>query len=290
MNELRYQRPTSQVEAVQLLSQDGARPLAGGTDLIPQLREGRVAAASVVDLKHVPGFTTLARRADGSWRIGAAVTVGQLGRDAVFAREHAALLAAARLIGSLQIQNRASLGGNLCNAAPSADASPMLIALDAVAVVASAAGERRIPARSVAVAPGRTSLAPGEVLVALELPALPQASAGCYLRFTPRREMDIAIAGAAARLDLGPDGRIAVARIALASVAPTPLPVPSAEAVLQGEQPTAEVIAAAAATASRDCSPISDTRGSADYRRELVTVLTRRALMQCAQRLGVPLP
>lgn len=286
VHDFEYQRPSCLAEALELLARDGARPLAGGTDLIPQLREGRNRLQHVVDLKHAPEFAALERGGDGAWRIGAAVAVGRLARETAFAREHAALLDAARLIGSLQIQNRASLGGNLCNAAPSADAVPLLMALDAVAVVAGPAGERRVPAGDIPVAPGRTSLAPGEVLVALELPPPARRSAARYLRFTPRREMDIAVAGAGVRLDLAEDGRIGAARVVLASVAPTPLPVPAVDAMLVGEVPTAELMAAAAALAAQHCRPISDTRGSAGYRRDLVAVLTRRALADCARRLG----
>lgn len=289
MQELRYERPSTVAEAAGLLARDGARALAGGSDLIPQLREGRRQAAVMVDLKHVPALVAIERHANGGFRIGAAASIARLGAHAEFARVHQFLLASAQLIGSLQIQSRATLGGNLANAAPSADAVPLLIALEAAAELASPSGTRTVACSDVPIAPGRTALATGEMITALLLPPLPERTAARYLRFTPRREMDIAIAGSGVRLTLGTDGHIASARIVLASVAPVPLRATAAEALLTGERPGARVFAAAAAKAAEEARPISDTRGSADYRRELVAVLTRRALTDCASQLGVPL-
>lgn len=289
MHELHYDRPISLPEAVALLARDGARALAGGTDVIPQLREGRRTASRLVDLKHVPQLSRIERLPDGGWRIGAAARISRLAADAALAQEHAALIDAARLIGSLQIQNRASLGGNLCNAAPSGDAVPLLIALSATAEIAGPNGTRTVPAESVPTGPGRNSLAPGEIVTALLLPAKPERSAARYLRFTPRREMDIAIAGAGTMLTLDASGRIAAARIVLASVAPVPLRVERAEALLVGAPPGEALFAAVGAKAAQDSRPIDDTRGSAEYRRELVSVLVRRALADCAQQLGATL-
>lgn len=286
MQELEYERPTTIAEAATLLAADGARALAGGTDLIPQMREGRRIVSRVVDLKHIPALTTLERTSAGGWRIGAGLGIGRLGGSVEFAAEHAALLDAARLIGSLQVHNRASLGGNLCNAAPSADAVPLLIAIGAQAIIVGTAGTRTVPVEAIPAGPGRTTLAPGELVAAIELPPLPRRSAARYLRFTPRREMDIAVAGAGVSLTLGPDGKITAARIVLASVAPIPLRVEKAEDLLIGALPTQSVFTAAGDEAAREARPISDTRGSAEYRRELVAVLTRRALTECAQRLG----
>lgn len=275
--------------AVAVLAHDGARPLAGGTDLIPQVREGRRSVAHVVDVKRVPELKQLTRSPDGSWRIGAAVSVGELGRDAAFAREHAPLLEAARLIGSLQIQNRAGLGGNICNAAPSADGVPILICLGAEAEIAGLSGRRRIPVAAVGIAPGRTSLAPADILVAIHLPPAAPRSGAKYLRFTPRREMDIAIAGAAAWFALDTNGTIADARIVLASVAPTVLSADGASARLVGHRPTEALFDDVTAAAAAEARPISDSRGSADYRRDLVAVLTRRALAACAVQAGLAL-
>ena len=291
MQDIRYERPATVDAAVALLHSGQARLLAGGTDLIPQLREGRRAADVVVDLKHIRELTALTHLSDGGWLIGAAVSVGQLGRDAVFAEMHTALLESARLIGSLQVQNRASLGGNLCNAAPSADAVPLLICLGADAEIAGPGGRRRrLPVEKLATAPGRTTLEAGEMLVAIVLPPKPARMAAKYLRFTPRREMDIAVAGSGVMIRLDAAGAIAEARITLASVAPVPLRAANAEASLIGARPSKPLFEAAGQRAAAEARPISDTRGSADYRRELVAVLTRRALLDCATQLGIAAP
>ena len=286
MQELTYARPATVEDAVRLLQEDGARGLAGGTDLVPQLREGRRHASRIVDLKHVPELTAILRRPDGGWRIGAAASITNLGRHAALLAEHGALVRSARLIGSLQVQARASLGGNLANAAPSADAVPLVCALEADLTLAGPHGRRTVPATAFATGPGRTVLAAGEMIVSIDLAPLPPRSAACYMRFTPRREMDIAVAGSGAVVRLDGDGRIAGARIVLASVAPTPLTATAAAAVLLGERPSAALFAEAGARPAREARPISDTRGSAEYRRELARVLTYRALAQCAQELG----
>jgi xanthine dehydrogenase FAD-binding subunit len=287
VQEMTHYAPDSVAAAVAALAHDGARALAGGTDLIPQLREGRRSTAHVVDLKQIPELKRLTRNVDGSWTIGAAVSVGELGRNPAFAREHAPVLEAARLIGSLQIQNRAGLGGNICNAAPSADGVPILLCLGAEADIVGPHGRRRCPVAAVGVAPGRTSLEPSEFLLSIHLPALAPRSGAKYLRFTPRREMDIAIAGVAAWFKCAADGTIADARIALASVAPTVMVAATASQQLLGQLPSDAIFAAAAAAAAAEARPISDARGSADYRRELVAVLTRRALAACAIQAGI---
>jgi carbon-monoxide dehydrogenase medium subunit len=285
-----YERPTTVDEAVACLAADGARALAGGTDLIPQVREGRRRVGRIVDLKHVPELTAIRRTADGAWTIGAAVSVAALGAHASFAVEHTGLLASARLVGSLQVQSRASLGGNLCNAAPSADAVPLLVSLAAEAEIAGSAGRRRLPVGEVATGPGRTALRPGELVVALHLPPRRHREAARYLRFTPRREMDIAIAGAGAVLRLDARGAIEEARITLASVAPVPLRADAAAKSLVGRSPDAAAFEEAARLAADAATPISDTRGSAEYRRELVAVLTRRALMACRDEIAAGEP
>ena len=246
MHEIFFHVPTSVADAVALLQRHGGRPLSGGSDLIPQMREGRREVAHVVDLKRIPELVEISKLADGSWQIGAAATIGQLARDAVFAAEHGALLAAAQLIGSLQIQNRASLGGNICNAAPSADAVPLLICLDAEAEIAAPDGRRRVPVAAIPAAPGRTTLEPSAILVSILLPAMRPRASVKYLRFTPRREMDIAIAGSAAGFAVDADGVISHARITLASVAPVPLIAESAQKSLIGSRPSMASFAAAA--------------------------------------------
>lgn len=265
MRELDFHGPTTVEAAVALLAGVEARPLAGGTDLIAQVREGRRMVARAVDLKRIPELTTLDQAADGGWRIGAATTIAALGRDARFAATHPGLLEAARMIGSLQIQARASLGGNICNAAPSADAVPILVCLDAQAEIAGPGGRRRIPVTAFATGPGKTALGPGELLVAVHIPPRSERSAARYLRYTPRREMDIAVAGSAAFLELDAAGGIVDARIALASVGPTVIRAEMAARALIGKPATSDAFARAGREAAAEARPISDARGSAEY-------------------------
>lgn len=285
MQTFEYLRPETVDAAVAALMDGDARALAGGTDLVPQIREGRRHATRIVDLKHIGEVTAISIRDDGSVSIGAAATATTVARHPAIAGAFPAIAQSARLIGSLQVQNRASLGGNICNAAPSADAVPALIAHAARAVVAGRSGRREVDLSELLRGPGRTSLEPGELLVAIVLPPPAPRSAASYLRFTPRREMDIAIAGAAAWIDLDARGAIAAACIVLASVAPTAIRAPSAEAKLIGERPTPALLAEAGRLAAQDARPISDTRGSADYRRTLVCVLTARALTECIAQI-----
>jgi carbon-monoxide dehydrogenase medium subunit len=292
MQAFSYERPRTVEDASRLLAGGRARALAGGTDLIPQLREGRREAGTIVDLKQIGELGAIVRTPDKGWRIGAAVSVRKLGADGDLARDYPGLIEAAQLIGSLQVQSRATLGGNLCNGAPSADAVPLLMSIEARVEIAGKGGRRTVSMDSLPLGPGKIALAPDELLVAIMLPARPTRSAARYLRFTPRREMDIAIAGAGVAVTLGAGGEIASARITLASVAPVPLRATRAEARLVGERPTAALLAEAGQIAAGEAKPISDTRASADYRRELVAVLTRRALDACVAEasIGGPTP
>jgi CO/xanthine dehydrogenase FAD-binding subunit len=282
-----YERPETIEEAVAAMRGGDARALAGGTDLIPQLREGRRRAGRVVDLKRIPELSAISALPDGGVAIGAAANATVVSRHAGVAGTYPAVAQSARLIGGVQIQNRASLGGNICNAAPSADAVPALLCHRARAVVAGSNGRRELAMEEVFKGPGKTSLGPGELLVAILLPPAEPRSAAKYLRFTPRREMDIAIAGAGTWIRLDAQGAIAEARIVLASVGPTPMRALSAERSLVGERPTRALLEEAGRLAAGDARPISDTRGSADYRRSLVAVLTARALGDCCRQLGL---
>jgi CO/xanthine dehydrogenase FAD-binding subunit len=287
LQEFVYERPATIAEAVAAMRGGDARALAGGTDLIPQLREGRRRAARVVDLKYVPEMTAIAALPDGGFSIGAATNATALSRHAGILAGYSAVAQSACLIGGVQVQNRASLGGNICNAAPSADAVPALLCCAARAVIAGEGGRRELPVEELFKGPGKTNLAPGELLVSILLPPPAPRSAAKYLRFTPRREMDIAVAGAGTWLRLDVDGTIAEARIVLASVGPTPVRAPSAERRLAGERPSPALLVEAGRLAAGDARPISDTRGSADYRRSLVAVLTARALADCCRQLGI---
>lgn len=285
VKEFAFSAPTTVAEAVALIA-GGAQPLAGGTDLIVQMREGRRAVGHVVDLKRIPALTRIDRLADGSLSIGAALSVTKMAAYPALAA-YPAVIEAGRMIGSYQIQNRASIGGNVCNAAPSADAIPALICLGARARIAGPEGMREAPIEALFERPGKTRLGTAELLQAIVLPQPPGRSAAKYIRFTPRREMDIAVAGAGTYLRLDAGGAITEARVSLASVAPTPIRSPKAEQRLIGAKPSAVLFDEAGRLAAEDARPISDTRGSAAYRRELIRVLTRRALADCCAQLGI---
>lgn len=286
-----YHRPATLRDALRLLAQQETgtelRPLAGGTDLIPQWREGRRTAAGMLDLKFIPELTASEFSSETGARIGAALPCADLYAQPWLAKQYPALDDAVRLIGGWQIQNRASLGGNLCNASPSADGVPALIVSGALAEIIGAAGSREMAVEDFCTGPGQTILQPGELLRAFSLPAPVPHSGSAYLRFTPRAEMDIALCGAAVWLALDATGRISDARIALGAVAPTAIRAPAAEALLRRNKPDEALLAAAAAAAMAAARPISDPRASADYRRHLVGVLTRRALTLALARAGV---
>jgi CO/xanthine dehydrogenase FAD-binding subunit len=287
LQEFVYQRAQTLDEAVAALRDADARALAGGTDLVPQLREGRRRAARIVDIKQVPELIAISAMPDGGVSIGAGANATAVARHATVASRFPAVAQSAQLIGGVQVQNRASLGGNICNAAPSADAVPALICHAARARIAGPGGVREVVLEDLFEGPGRTSLAAGELLISIVLPAPTPRSAAKYLRFTPRREMDIAIAGAGSWIGLDASGAIAEARIVLASVGPTPLRAASAEAKFKGERPSRTLLEEAGRSAAADARPISDTRGTADYRRSLVAVLTARTLGDCCRQLGI---
>jgi CO/xanthine dehydrogenase FAD-binding subunit len=278
--------PRNVDEVLRVLSERGpdAKLLAGGTDLLPQMKNGLLKPACVVDLSGVERVRGL--QADArSLRVGAAVSARALERDPTTQRTYTSLAESGALVGSVQVRNLATLGGNLCNAAPSADMAPPLLALDAEAVIAGPKGERRIPVADFFTGVRRTVLAPDEVLLELAIPAPGPRSGGQYLRHTPRRELDIAVVGVASQLTLS-DGICSKARIALAAVAPVPLRARAAEQALEGKPVTPEAIERAAELAVGAAKPISDQRGSAEYRRHLVRVLTRRTLRTALTRAG----
>jgi carbon-monoxide dehydrogenase medium subunit len=256
-----------------------AKLVAGGTDLLPQLKNGQLKPACVVDLSGVERLRSLEPANGGGLRIGAAVTARTLERDPGVRARYPALAEGGALVGSVQIRNLATVGGHLC------DMAPPLLALDAEAVIAGPRGTRRTPLAAFFTGVRRTVLAPDELLIELVVPAPGPRSGGHYLRHTPRRELDIAVVGVASQLTLA-DGVCARARIALAAVAPTPVRATAAEQALEGQPVTAERIERAASLAAEAARPISDQRGSADFRRHLVRVLTRRTLTRALERAG----
>jgi CO/xanthine dehydrogenase FAD-binding subunit len=257
--------------------------VAGGTDLLPQMKNGLVKPRRVIDLSALPELKVIERLSDGGLRIGAGVSSRALELATPVKDDFTALAEGAGVVGSLQIRHLATLGGNLANAAPSADMAPPLLALDAECVIASARGQRRVPAADFFLGVRRTQLAPDELLVEIIIPAPGQGSGGTYVRHTPRRELDIAVVGVASQLTIR-DGQCTQARIALAAVAPVPLRAHAAEARLQNEAVTPSLIEEAAQLAVEASSPISDQRGSAEFRRHLVRVLTRRTLTTALER------
>jgi carbon-monoxide dehydrogenase medium subunit len=278
------QLPGSVDDCLKLLAERGreTKLLAGGTDLLPQLKNHLLKPARVIDLSGVARLRTLDSDGRGL-RVGAAVTARELERNPLVTKRYPALAESGALVGSVQVRNLATLGGNLCNAAPSADMAPPLLALDAEAVIAGPKGERRVPMTSFFVGVRQTVVGPDELLIELLVPDPGPHSGGTYVRHTPRRELDIAVVGVASQLTLS-NGVCTKARIALAAVAPTPVRATAAERSLEGQPVTPERIARAADLALEVAKPISDQRGSADFRRHLVKVLTRRTLSTALAR------
>jgi carbon-monoxide dehydrogenase medium subunit len=277
--------PGSVKECVQALAQHGAaaKLVAGGTDLLPQLKNHLLKPGVVVDLSGVGPLHALTLEG-GRLRVGAAVTARELERDKrLQAPQYRGLAESGALVGSVQVRHLATVGGNICNAAPSADMIPPLLALDAEAVIAGPRGERRVPLRDFITGVRKTVLGADELLVELVMADPGPRSGGAYLRHTPRRELDIAVVGVGSQVTLA-DGVCRKARIALAAVAPTPVHATAAERALEGQPLTAQKIEEAAALAVEAARPISDQRGSAEFRRHLVRVLTRRTLTTALAR------
>ncbi|WP_420445470.1 FAD binding domain-containing protein [Candidatus Poriferisodalis sp.] len=282
---MKYAAPTTIDEARALLAGDtDAIVFAGATDVVPQMRGGRPEPSMVIDLKKIDRLMSVSLEGD-TWHVGAAAPSSSLTGNAAFSADFPGLSEAAGLIGSDQIQNRSSLGGNLCNASPAADSVPALVVNDAVAVIAGAQGERRVPVADVVTGPGQTSLAHDEIVVCFELTRSAANTADAYLRLIPRTEMDIAVVGAGVRLTLDDDGTVSGAAVALGAVAPTVVRVPAAETALVGSRLDDASLAAAAAAASDACNPIDDKRGTINYRRQVTGVLTRRAARIAADRI-----
>jgi carbon-monoxide dehydrogenase medium subunit len=287
MRAIQYAAPESIRDAVALLNEYGARArvLAGGTDLIVQVREYVREIDVMVDGKQIPELMELSFHPEKGLTLGAAVPCYRIYGDSTVARQYPGLIDAVSLIGGTAIQGRASVGGNLCNSGPAGDSIPALIALSATARIVGPEGERSVPVEQFCTGPGRNVLRNNEMLVSLQLPPPRPHSGARYLRFIPRNEMDIAEVGAGSSVVLNAAGdRFESARIALGAVAPTPLFVEEAGRALAGQPVTDEAVAEAAAIAQAAARPITDMRGTAEHRRHLVGVLTRRALQGAIDR------
>lgn len=284
MLDFRYHRPTNVSDACALARRLGGHAafLAGGTELIPDYQRGRESAADLIALGDIAALRGISV-SHGALRIGSLTTVAELARSPLVERWLPALAEAARSLGSPQIRSRATVGGNFCRAVSCADLPPAALIADATLHIASPDGTRDVPAAKFFVDSRRTILAPGELLVEVRLPALSRSSGTSFERFGLRRGMSLAVASVAARIDLD-DGRIVGARAALGAVAPTPLLVREVEPLLRGERPSREAFARAAKACVAAARPISDIRGSAEFRREIVAVLAGRAFERAAAR------
>jgi carbon-monoxide dehydrogenase medium subunit len=285
MAELGYKAPDTLDAAVSLLARGGgkAKVFAGGTDVLVQLHGDLIDPELLVDIKNIPELRTIARE-NGGFRIGAAVPAMKLVDHAAFRAAWPGVIEGVALIGSIQVKGRATMGGNLCNASPAADSVPAMIAAGAVATIVGPNGKREAPVEAIVTGPGKTSLATGEIIVSFLFPARPAHSGDCYLRLTPRTEMDIAVVGCGVSLTLDGAGTCTAARVALGAVAPTPLLVKGAGDALVGTKVDAAALARMAAAASAACKPISDKRGTKEYRIKTAAVIARRAAETALQR------
>lgn len=285
-------QPTSIREASTIVKEKGpgGRFLAGGTDLVIAIKEKGLAPKYVVDLKKVPNLSGIREEADGSLTIGALTTMREVEISPLIRKRFPFLAQSAAEVGSIQIRNRATIGGNMANATPSADVAPALLVLEAKVKIASAGGERVLDLEEFFRGPGQTVMAPEEILAAIVIPATHPKLVGEYMKFSPREMMDLAYVGVAVALVLnGKERRCESARVALGAVSPTPMRARKTEAVIEKQVLTEELAEKAGEEAARECKPISDVRSSAEYRRAMVGAMTKRALLNAAARPG-PVP
>jgi len=282
---MQFTAPTTVDDAIRSLTDAGgaAKILAGGTDLLVQLRAGRVHPNLIVDIKKIPELREV-KAEGGGFRIGAAVAGAELNENEAVKAAWPGVVEGLDLIGSTQIQGRASLGGNLCNASPAADSVPAMIAAGAICTIAGPKGRREAPVEDIVTGPGQTSLGQGEFIVSFFLPARPPHSGDAYLRFIPRTEMDIAVVGAGVSLTLDDAGTCTAARVALGAVAPRPLLVEDGAKALVGSKVDDAALAELSAAASAACNPIDDKRGTIEYRTKVAGVLARRAAVIALER------
>ena len=274
---MQFQSPLSVEDAVAFLADDqNARILSGGTDLLVRLRLGHIAPSKIVDIKKIEGMRSITRE-DSGFRIGAAVSGAEMNENHDLYLAWPGVVEAAGLIGSTQIQGRATIVGNLCNAGPAADSVPALVAASATARIAGPSGVRDVLVQDIPIAPGQTSLKIGELVTSIFLPAQPVNGSDAYLRFIPRTEMDIAVVGCGVSLKLDSAGTVVQARVALGAVAPTVLLVENAAEILIGTQLDDDALSALAEASSSVANPIDDKRGTIAFRKDVSGVLACRA-------------
>lgn len=284
---MQYMKPQTAAEAATLLAQNAgaARVLAGGTDLLVQMKSGMIEPQMIVDIKHMAEVREIAEE-DGGLRIGAGVSGQQLGEHKGALAMWPGVVEAVELIGSTQVQGRCTMVGNLCNGSPAADSVPAMMAAGAVARIAGPNGVRDLPVEEFPLGPGKIALETGEFVTSVFLPARPKGAADAYLRFIPRTEMDIAVANAAVNIELAGDGTIKAARIAIGAVGPKVRLVEDAAAAIIGTKLEPEAEAAMVAAARAVASPISDKRGTVEFRTQVVGVLVKRAAHIAMARAG----
>ena len=284
---MRYEKPENVAEAVKLLHAETGvvRILAGGTDVLVQLKAGMIEPDLIVDIKHLEGIKDITPE-DGGYRIGAAVSGAKLGEHAGVVALWPGVVEGFELIGSTQVQGRATMMGNLCNGSPAADSVPGLIAANAVVRIAGPDGTRDCPVIDIPVSPGKISLAKGEFITSVFLPARPERASDAYLRFIPRTEMDIAVSAAGVSLELDAGGTCIAARVALGAIAPTVLLVDAAADCIIGTKLDAASLDAMASACSDACNPIDDKRGTIEFRTQTAGVLAKRAALIAYERAG----
>jgi aerobic carbon-monoxide dehydrogenase medium subunit len=278
-------QPKSIQEASRLIQENGpgGRFLAGGTDLVIAMKEKGLVPKYIVDLKRVPGLTGIQQNTDGSITIGALTTMREVETSRLLLEKYPFLCQSAAEVGSIQIRNRATIGGNMSNATPSADVAPSLIALNATAIIANDTNERIVILEDFFRGPGQTVMDTNEILRAVVIPKTSPQVVGDYIKFSPREMMDLAYAGVAVAYELtAPEGKCRGVRIVLGAVAPTPIRAKRAEAALEGNPLSEELADKAGRIAAEEAKPISDVRSSADYRRAMVGAMTKRALLNAA--------
>lgn len=284
-----YLEPKTLQKAITFLSQHGneAKVLAGGTDLIRALKQRTLRPRYLVNIKYIPQIGKITSSPRTGLKIGAVSTMGSLEFSPLIKQKSSALFEAVHLLGSPQVRNLATIGGNLCNAAPSAETAPILLARDARAHIIGSKGEMVVPLESFFTGPGQTIIKTGELLTHISIPDAPSRTGESYFKHSPRSSMDIAVVGVAAVITLTPSGdTVERCSIALGAVAPTPVRARSAESLLIGQFPSEKLISEAAKQAAKEAKPISDIRGSAEYRRDMVSVMTSRALRLALERAG----
>jgi carbon-monoxide dehydrogenase medium subunit len=282
---MRYEAPDSLEKAAALLAAatGDARVLAGGTDLLVQIKAEVLEPDLIVDIKKIKETREI-KQEGGRWKIGAAVTGAELKEHAALKKEWPGLVEAANLIGSTQVQGRATMGGNLCNGSPAADSVPALIAAGAVANVVGPNGRREIPVEGVMLAPRKLALQKGEIIASFSVPARAKGQGDAYLRFIPRTEMDIAVVGCGVCLTVDGSGKITAARVSLGAVAPQPLLVKEAADAIIGTTLDESALKKLAAAAEKACKPIDDKRGTVEFRTDIAGVLARRTALMALER------